>query len=127
VEFTTRDLVPLRDLKEIRGAYQDLMARDYYENTDLPDCYLHVTLTDEEDVPEAMGRMRQVYPHIMKLSYDNTRTRTYRNPLQQRTDLRTSPLDLFRKLYETQNNQPMTAQQDAYLEKLIGSIWEEES
>ena len=127
VEIATRELHPLRDLVEIRGTYQQLMARSYYQDSGLTESYLHITLTDEEDVPEALGRMRQVYPYIMKLSYDNTRTRTYRNPLQQRTDLRTSPLDLFRKLYETQNNQPMTAQQDAYLEKLIGSIWEEES
>ena len=127
VEIATRELHPMRDLKEIKGTYQELMARSYYQDSGLPESYLHITLTDEEDVPEALGRMRQVYPYIMKLSYDNTRTRLHQNPLQQRTDLRTSPLDLFRKLYETQNNQPMTAQQDAYLEKLIGSIWEEES
>ena len=126
VEITTRDLHPLRDLKEIRGTYQELMARSFYQDTDLPESYLHITLTDEEDVPEALGRMRQVYPYIMKLSYDNTRTRLHQNPLEQRTELRTSPLDLFRKLYEVQNNQPMTAQQDEFLEQLIESIWEED-
>jgi len=126
VEITTRDLHPLRDLKEIRGTYQELMARSYYQDSGLPEQYLHITLTDEEDVPEALGRMRQVYPYIMKLSYDNTRTRLHQNPLEQRTELRTSPLDLFRKLYEVQNNQPMTAQQDEFLEQLIGSIWEED-
>lgn len=127
VEITTRELQPMRDLKEIRGKYQELMARSYYQDTDLPESYLHITLTDEEDVPEALGRMRQVYPYIMKLSYDNTRTRLHQNPLEQPTELRTSPLDLFRRLYEAQNNQPMTQQQDAFLEKLIGSIWEEEA
>ena len=126
VEITTRELQPLRDLKEIRGTYQELMARSFYQDTDLPESYLHITLTDEEDVPEALGRLRQVYPYIMKLSYDNTRTRLHQNPLEQHTELRTSPLDLFRKLYEAQNNQPMTQQQEEFLEKLIGSIWEEE-
>ena len=126
LEITTRELRPLRDLKEIRGTYQELMARSFYQDTDLPESYLHITLTDEEDVPEALGRMRQVYPYIMKLSYDNTRTRMHRNPLEQRTELRTSTLDLFRTLYETQNNQPMTAQQDEYLQRLIASIREEE-
>ena len=77
-------------------------------------------------MPEALGRMRQVYPYIMKLSYDNTRTRLHQNPLEQHTELRTSPLDLFRRLYEAQNNQPMTAQQDEFLETLIGTIWEED-
>ena len=126
VEITTRELQPLRNLKEIRGTYQELMARSFYQDTDLPESYLHITLTDEEDVPEALGRLRQVYPYIMKLSYDNTRTRLHQNPLEQHTELRTSPLDLFRKLYEAQNNQPMTQQQEEFLEKLIGTIWEEE-
>lgn len=127
LEITTRPLHPRRDLKQIRGTYQELMARDFYEGTDLPESYLHITLTDEEDVPEALGRMRQVYPYIMKLSYDNTRTRMRQNPLERRADPRTSPLRLFRQLYETQNNQPLNGQQDAWLRELIGSIWEEDA
>ena len=122
VSLRTLPLLPLRDMKEIRGSYQELMARDYYENTTLPECYLHITLTDEEDVPEAMGRLRQVYPYIMKLSYDNTRTRSHHNPLEQRTDTRTAPLDLFRQLYEAQNNQELNEQQDAWLRELIAGM-----
>lgn len=127
VAITTRPLVPLRDMQELRGTYQELMARDFYENTALPGCFLHITLTDEEDVPEALGRMRQVYPFIMKLSYDNTRTRSYQNPLEQRMDPRTAPLDLFRQLYAAQNNQELNGQQDAWLRELIAGIWEEEA
>ena len=39
------------------------------------DDYLHITLTDEEDIPDAIGKLRCIYPNIMKLSYDNLRTR----------------------------------------------------
>ena len=127
VQIDTLPLKPLRDLKVIRGNYQELMARSYYQNTDLPESYLHIILTDEEDVPEALGRMRQVYPYIMKLTYDNTRTRSQQNPLDQRVDARKTPLELFRQLYEAQNNQPMTEQQDEFLARLIGAIWEEEA
>ena len=126
-KIETRELHPLRDLREIRGTYQELMARSFYQDTDLPESYLHITLTDEEDVPEALHRMRLVYPLIMKLDYDNTRTRSHQNPLDQRVDARQTPLELFRQLYETQNNQPMSRQQDAFLAKLIESIWEEEA
>ena len=127
VQIDTLPLKPLRDLKVIRGTYQDLMARSYYHNTDLPESYLHIILTDEEDVPEALGRMRQVYPYIMKLTYDNTRTRDQQNPLDQQVDARKTPLELFRQLYEAQNNQPMSEQQDEFLARLIGAIWEEEA
>ena len=127
VQIDTLPLKPLRDLKVIRGNYQELMARSYYQNTDLPESYLHIILTDEEDVPEALGRMRQVYPYIMKLTYDNTRTRDQQNHLDQRVDARKTPLELFRQLYEAQNNQPMSEQQDEFLARLIGAIWEEEA
>ena len=127
VQIDTLPLSPMRDLKVIRGTYQELMARSYYHHTDLPESYLHIILTDEEDVPEALGRMRQVYPYIMKLTYDNTRTRSQQNPLDQRVDARKTPLELFRQLYEAQNNQPMTEQQDDFLARLIGAIWEEEA
>lgn len=126
-KIETRELHPMRDLKEIRGTYQELMARSFYQDTDLPESYLHITLTDEEDVPEALHRMRLVYPLIMKLDYDNTRTRNHQNPLDQRVDARQTPLELFLQLYETQNNQPMSQQQDAFLAGLIESIWEEEA
>ena len=126
VETDTRPLKPLRDLKTIRGTYQELMARSYYQNTDLPESYLHIVLTDEEDVPEALGRMRQVYPYIMKLTYDNTRTRSNQNPLDRQADTRKTPLELFRQLYEAQNNQPMSDQQDAFLAGLIEAIWEDD-
>ena len=127
VQIDALPLSPMRDLKVIRGNYQELMARSYYQNTDLPESYLHIILTDEEDVPEALGRMRQVYPYIMKLTYDNTRTRDQQNPLDQRVDARKTPLELFRQLYEAQNNQPMSEQQDEFLARLIGAIWEEEA
>ena len=127
VQIDALPLSPMRDLKVIRGTYQELMARSYYQNTDLPESYLHIILTDEEDVPEALGRMRQVYPYIMKLTYDNTRTRSHRDPLEQRVDARKTPLELFRQLYEAQNNQPMSEQQDEFLARLIGAIWEEEA
>ena len=114
-------------MKVIRGSYEQLMDLAYYHGTDLPESYLHIVLTDEEPVPEALYRLRTVYKNIMKLTYDNTRTRDQQNPLDQRVDARKTPLELFRQLYEAQNNQPMSEQQDEFLARLIGAIWEEEA
>ncbi len=122
-----RELKPLRDLKELRGTYEELMSRAFYYGTDLPESYLHITLTDEEDVPEALGRLRTVYPYIMKLSYDNERTRMRQNPLQAEAMPESSPLELFGLLYEKQNNAPLGESQRAYLTGLIESIWKEEA
>ena len=125
--ITTRELVPLRDLKELRGTYEELMSRSFYYGTDLPESYLHITLTDEEDVPEALGRLRTVYPYIMKLSYDNQRTRLRQNPQEAEAVPESSPLELFGLLYEKQNNASLGDDQRAYLTGLMESIWKEEA
>lgn len=113
-------LTPLRDLRELRGTFAELM--EHGENSD---DYLHIILTDEDDVPEAMGRLRVRYPNLLSLSYDNTRTRGTRL-IDGAADVQhKSPLTLFEELYEAQNNQPMSDEQRAFALALIESIWEE--
>ena len=122
----TVPLVPLRDMVEIRGTYEELMRKEFYEGTSLREDYLHVTLTDEEDIPEVLARMRLVYPNIMKLDYDNTRTR-HMTELSAADDVETkSPGELFAEFYEAQNGQPMTEEQSAFLGGLVEKIWEAE-
>lgn len=123
LQIRTVPLSPKHDLREIRGTYQELTAKCNYDGTAVDD-YLHIVLTDEEDVPEAMNRLRVIYPNLMKLTYDNTRTRS-NNQIDSVEDLqRKSPLELLDELYELQNNQPMSEVQRAYAQALIESIWE---
>ena len=122
----TVPLTPRHDLREIRGTYEELTAKSTYAGTAVDD-YLHITLTDEEDVPEAMGRLRVIYPNLMKLTYDNARTRTSA-VIDSVEDLhRKSPLDLLEELYQLQNNQPMSQVQRTYARELIERIWEGEA
>lgn len=120
----TVPLRPERDMRQLRGTYADLTARDAYAGTNTED-YLHIILTDEEDVPEAVGRLRVIYPNLMKLSYDNTRTR--RGSVFEAVEQvqRKTPMDLLKELYEMQNNQPMNELQERYAQELIEQIWEE--
>lgn len=123
LQIRTVPLSPKHDLREIRGTYQELTAKCNYDGTAVDD-YLHIVLTDEEDVPEAINRLRVIYPNLMKLTYDNTRTRS-NNQIDSVEDLqRKSPLELLDELYELQNNQPMSEVQRAYAQALIESIWE---
>ena len=113
---------------EIKGAYNDLTLKNYYDTRpELRDSYLHITLTDEEDILDAAAKLRIIYPFLMKLDYDNTRTRTQRTiePLQE-ADTKT-PLELFGTFYEMQNGQEMNEDQKRYMQALIEKIWEVES
>ena len=125
VSLRTIALYPLRDLVELRGTYEELMRRSFYEGTTYPDDYVHITLTDEQDIPDAIGKLRTVYRHLMKLDYDNARTRRVAI-IEGDADVEAkSPLELFADFYELQNNQPMTAEQSAFAQNLMQQIWEE--
>ena len=75
VTLSTVPLTPKHDLRELRGSYMELTDRRSYAGT-ASDDYLHITLTDEQDVPDALARLRVIYPNLMRLDYDNLRTRT---------------------------------------------------
>lgn len=116
-------LVPLHDLREIKGTYEELTAKKNYEGTAVDD-YLHVVLTDENDIVDAVGKLRVIYPQLMKLSYDNKRTRENRIIEDVKDIEQKSPIQLFEEFYEAQNNQPMSGEQKAFSQDLIHSIWE---
>lgn len=124
VSWYTLPLKPRRDLREIRGTYMELTALEHYQDTDVED-YLHITLTDEEDVPDALGKLRSIYPNIMKLDYDNLRTRSHQTIEAQEDVEQKSPIDLFEELYQLQNNQGMSVEQRRFAEEMIEKIWEQ--
>ncbi len=126
IQIRTIPLSPLRDLVELKGSFAELTNRDFYLGSAFCQSYLHITLTDEDDVPDAIGKLRAIYPYIMRLDYDNQRTRYYQNPMEEDACIETTPLQLFAQLYEKQNNQPMSAQQETFMENLIHEIWEAE-
>ncbi len=120
----TRELRPLHDMREIRGSYEELTLRANYEGTATDD-YIHATLTDEIEVPDAARHLQVIYPNLMKLDYDNARTRgqgSDRLELEQLEEK--SPLDLFLELFEKQNHKDMTEEQARYIEAQMEKIWE---
>ena len=124
LEVTARPLTPLRDLREIRGSYLEVTAKSFYEGRNRED-YLHITLTDEEDVPDGAAKLRVIYPNLMRLDYDNTRTRSRNLPEGAEEPAAKPPLELFEEFYERQNNQPMTEEQIRFSRELMETIWED--
>lgn len=117
-------LTPLRELREIRGSYDELTARSFYEHTTYRSDYLHLILTDEQDVFDAMSRLRTIYPYLMTLDYDNARTRAAGGMSVPAETERRTPLELFEALYQRQNHRPMSEVQRAYIAQLMEQIME---
>jgi len=117
-------LTPLRDMVEIKGSYNELMLKSFYENTSLTDDYVHITLTDEEDIPDVITKLRVVYKNIMKLDYDNQRTKKS-SEINLINDMDSkSPLELFDTFYELQNGKHLSDTQIVFLKNIIEEIWE---
>jgi exonuclease sbcCD, D subunit len=116
-------LTPLRDMVEIKGTYNELILKSFYENTTLQEDYVHITLTDEEDIPDVITKLRVVYKNIMKLDYDNNRTRSI-SEISLINDMESkSPLELFDIFYESRNGQYLSDVQRDFMENIIEDIW----
>ena len=122
----TVPLVPQKDLLEVRGTYLEVTDRRFYQNFD-QEAYIRVILTDEEDIPDAIGKLRVIYPNLMQLDYDNRRTRGGATTWKTVDVERQTPLQLFETFYQKQNHGPMSEEQRAYLTHLIEMVWEEKA
>lgn len=123
VEIEVVGLRPIRDMRKVRGSYQEVMAREFYQGKNQED-YVQITLTDEEDVLDGMQRLRAVYPNLMQLLYDNSRTRQSRMVEVGEDIEEKSELELFQEFYRMQNNREMSLEQIAFVERVIEGVRE---
>ena len=121
VHMRTPFLTPMHDMRILRGSFNELTDKNYYKDINTDD-YFRIILTDEEDVIGAMSDLRAIYPNIMRLDYDNTRTKSASfMPDVSGNDSR-SPLEIFDSLYDSQNGRPMDEEQKKLVSGLIEKI-----
>lgn len=118
-------LTPRCDMSELRGSFAELTDPAYYFENPITDHYLRITLTDENDIPDAVGRLRMIYKKLMRIDYDNTRTRTNATIEGASNAENRSPYELFSEFYTLQNNAPLSDVQSEYVKNLIEKIGEE--
>lgn len=126
VEIYSHPISPLHEMRDIRGSYAQVTNRANYENTDTKD-YVRITLTDEEDIFDAVGKLRVIYPNLMRLEYDNMRTRQHQNITVSEQEEEKTPFMLAEELFSLQNNRPMSEEQGAYMQEMIRKVWEGET
>ncbi|MBF7096773.1 exonuclease SbcCD subunit D [Alkalibacter mobilis] len=125
LSYFTVDLIPKRDMRKIKGSYMEVTSRENYINTNVED-YIHITLTDDDDIQDAIGKLRSIYPNIMSIEYDNKRTRENKQIDGTENIEKKTPLDMLKELYELQNNTPMTKEQENLASDMIEKVWEVE-
>ena len=121
---TEHALTPLHEWYALRGTYDELTARDYYDGKGYQDAYVSITLTDEDDIPDGMRKLRTIYHRLMELSYDNKRTRAGMTNIGKPMNVNElNPIELFGELFEKQNAQPLTDRQRQYVNSLIDQVF----
>ncbi len=121
INISMIELKPLHEMRMIKGTYNELTLRDNYKNTATDD-YIYAVLTDEDDVPFALSRLRLIYPNIMKLEYDNTRTRTRTEFLPADEPEQKSELELFADFYRLQNGKVLEGEPYEYVRNTFDEI-----
>lgn len=116
-------LKPFRDMRKLKGTYMEITSLANYQDTNTED-YVQITLTDEEDIVDGMQKLRAIYPNLMRLEYDNRRTRENQEISGTETVEKKSELEYFQEFFELQNNQPMNEEQRKFSEDLIRKIQE---
>lgn len=126
VSVRTIPLKPDHDLREIKGNYDELMKKENYAGTATDD-FLYIILTNEDDVPDAMRKLKTVYPNILRLDYDNARTKSG-GAVEVVPEAETkTPMELVSEFYTMQNGQPMNEAQSEYIQRLAETVWEEQA
>ena len=116
---------PLRDVKSYKGTYEQLTDKNFYSNINTED-YIYITLTDEADIPDGARKLKKVYPNLLQLFYDNSRTRKNNVILSDVRNEKMPPIDIFSEFFELKCNRKMTDEQKEFMESLIKTVWEEE-
>lgn len=116
-------LLPLRNLREIKGPLAEILRIGREDDEESLD-YVRITLTDEEEIYDAIGQLRQVYPNLMVLDFENRRTAEvhFSNTAPTADLAKQSPLDLFASFYELQNNSKLNEEQIKVLTKVFTEL-----
>lgn len=125
VTVSTIPLNAKRDLVELKGKYDELMDKSFYDKKNLDD-YYHITLTDENDVVDAIFKLGKIYKNIMKLDYDNARTQSIGKLTAVNDVEHKQPIELIDDFYKKQNGLDMDENQLSYINSIIEKIWEEQ-
>ena len=123
VQVEKRPLIPLRDMRKIKGTYMQVTARAFYEGQNTQD-YVQITLTDEDDIVDGIQKLRMIYPNLMELVYDNRRTRENQRIDATDTIEEKTELELFEEFFEKQNNQVMREEQRKFVEQMLQELKE---
>lgn len=123
LSFELVPLLPIRDVREIKGPLEKLLSKEVYSLNNTSD-YIKATLTDEEELYDPIGKLRNIYPNLLRLEFENTRTGISLDSKSRPTGnlKERTPLSLFREFHILQNNVPLSVKEEKILTEIIEEV-----
>ena len=129
IEVREVPLTPKHDVREIKGTFAELVSPEFQrrqlaEGLELDD-FVYVKLTDENDVPDAVLKLRGIYPNLMMLDYDNERTRNQHVTVGDGKVEQKTPMELFGEFFSDMTKRELNEEECSFVQDIIDGIWEE--
>ncbi|SHE95905.1 exonuclease SbcCD subunit D [Alkalibacter saccharofermentans] len=121
IKISKIPLTPLRDMVEIKGPLKDLLDPENHKHQGL-DNYIHATLTDNEEIIDAISKIRSVYPNVMKIDFENSRTKTVEADSVAKDVTEKTSFQLFEEFYKINNNEEMEDKQKELVRGLLENM-----
>lgn len=100
ISLSTLCLKPQRDMRKIQGSLQQLLDPQVYESVNRED-YLMVTLTDAGELIDPLGKLREVYPNVLRLERSALPQMSHGSKVSAGADhQKKTKLELFHQFYE---------------------------
>ncbi len=119
IQLSELPLEPLHDWREIKGKFDEIVSGEKSDD------YIRVILTDDDEKVNAMSRLRERFPNIMSMEYDNRQTRIERQFISTENFEKLLPVDMFAEFYKQQRGGELSAEQLKIVTDIFSEIEEE--
>lgn len=110
-------LHPLRDVQQLKGKFEELMHLGTED-------YVSLTLTDEKMPYQPREQLEKVFPNILELKVENTRTKRELSGFSKETE-QAEPCALFADFYEEIHGISMTEEEKRLVKEIMEKVQED--
>ncbi|WP_323432625.1 exonuclease SbcCD subunit D [Lutispora sp.] len=119
-DIAFRELVPMRDMRIIRGELKHLTDPVVYNAANRED-YIKAILTDKGELLDPMRKLKSVYPNVMLLEVEDRGSKGDYF-LSAKTSRNKSKLELFSEFYKYINDTELAQESSGVLAKIIEEV-----
>lgn len=123
LEYKLIPLVPIRDMRVIKGPIEELLKEENYIGTNRND-YIRAIITNEEPIYDAIGQIKRVYPNTLRLDIENSKfVQSFENKLTNIDEIKKrDELELFNEFFQFQNNTELNKMQTEIMKNIISDV-----